>query len=477
MGGKDGLDFAQYASILARAALDTPEPFTIGVYGTWGSGKTSLMRMVKELVDKENKAMTVWFNAWRYEREEHLITPLLATIIEEMERQESKCVAALAEGLRKTRDALRAILYGISVKGKVGIPGLTEAELSVSPKDMFERYEKLGKMATEQIVDRSLYFRSFAKLDEIAGSASAPKLIIFIDDLDRCFPDKAVELLESIKLVLSQPNVTFVLGIAPPIIRAYLAAKYKKDYGISEELYDDYLDKLVQLPFKIPVVKRDVEEYVRTVLKRQDVFGKISTKEFNAQYEPLVSICGPACKNNPRGIVRFLNRPLILTRIHEEKQNKTEGKKTAISLVDFGITNALDMKWPTILEACEVNRKIAVVPGKPEEKPLCDVLKSILSATAPDGEIIASLEKHMGDENPVKDVFKQLADDESLRTLLRSEPGRKWLSKSDLRKEAAATTREVAFGREADGALINLIKRKQAPTDDSAEGPAQGSKQ
>ncbi len=136
---KDGLRFRQYARILARAALDTPESFTIGVYGGWGSGKTSLMRMILETIEADDKAIGVWFNAWRYEKEEHLIVPLLATIITEMKGRESKLTKVAKEAARSMRDALRGVLYGVSVKGKLGIPGVAEAELSISPDKMVER--------------------------------------------------------------------------------------------------------------------------------------------------------------------------------------------------------------------------------------------------------------------------------------------------------------------------------------------------
>lgn len=444
-GAQDGLQFAQYANILARAALDTPEPFTIGVYGGWGSGKTSLMRMVLDLVQDEEGAIGVWFNAWRYEKEEHLIVPLLAAIITEMNSHEDKLKGNLKTGLRNLRDALRGILYGVSIKGKIGIPGISEAELSVSPKDMVDRYEKLSQMATDRILDQSLYFRSFSRLDEISQTADAPKLVIFVDDLDRCFPDKAVALLEGIKLILNQPNITFVLGIAPRIIHAYLTAKYRKDYDIKEEFYEDYLDKLVQLPFAIPDIRQSVEDYVRGLLKREDVFGKIPAKQFREQYEPLVSICGPACKNNPRAIIRFLNRLVILTRVHDQKQQgKPPEQRMRISVVHFGITNALQMKWPSILRACELNRDVPWLGDDPRQSPLCKLLLMRFDGPPEDRELVADLELFAQDEaNPEKEVFRVLATDDSLRALLRSKPGREWLAKPDLRREAAATATEV----------------------------------
>ena len=77
---KDGLRFGPTAKVLAQAALHTPNPITIGVFGKWGSGKTSLMRLMMDEISREGRsvktAVPVWFNAWQYEREEHLIIRL-----------------------------------------------------------------------------------------------------------------------------------------------------------------------------------------------------------------------------------------------------------------------------------------------------------------------------------------------------------------------------------------------------------------
>jgi len=401
-----------------------------------------MMRLMAEVIGKESNAIAVWFNAWRYEKEEHLIIPLLATIITELDSRESKLKGAVKNAAKNLRDSLRGILYGVSVKGKLEIPGLTEAELSISPKDMIDRYEKLSEMATERILNQSLYFRSFERLDEIARSVKGLRLVVFIDDLDRCFPDKAVALLENVKLVLNQPNIAFVLGIAPQIIRAYLKSKYKKDYDVSEELYEDYLDKLVQLPFPIPEIKQDVEDYVRGLLKREEVFGKISEKQFKEQYEPLVSICGPACKDNPRAIIRFLNRLLILKSVHEQK-DKPAGRRMKISLVHFGITNALQMKWPDVYKACELNKDIPSGTGGNKPQPLCSLVSSVFEIEK-DKDVINLLEAIAKQEdNPERGLFQTITNDESLRALLNSKPGKEWLTQPKLRKEAAITSEQV----------------------------------
>ncbi|WP_433261329.1 P-loop NTPase fold protein [Actinosynnema sp. CS-041913] len=67
------------------AATDTRGPFTIGVFGEWGTGKTSLMRMVERNLAADENVVTVWFNAWRYEQEEPPIVPLVGTIVRALE--------------------------------------------------------------------------------------------------------------------------------------------------------------------------------------------------------------------------------------------------------------------------------------------------------------------------------------------------------------------------------------------------------
>jgi len=129
----DLLKFSSYARVLARATIETKESITIGVFGEWGTGKTSLMRLIQDEVAKEKTAAAVWFNAWQYEKEEHLIVPLTATINKELAQK--TWPDKLVDGAKSIGDALRAIAYGFSIKGKVGIPLISEAEVNLSPKD------------------------------------------------------------------------------------------------------------------------------------------------------------------------------------------------------------------------------------------------------------------------------------------------------------------------------------------------------
>ena len=223
---EDGLQFTEYASILARAALDTPDAFTIGIFGAWGSGKTSLMHMIEQHVWSEFERyqgtepfpIPIWFNAWRYEREDHLILPMLATMINIIDvcqdriQVESKHTAILKNAIAEIIDLLRSIAYGFTVR----IPTSTGANIQLSAEKMVDRGEELKKRRIEakrdpihEMLESSIYFRSFERLDQFSkgNNGQLIKLIVFVDDLDRCFPKNAVRLLEQIKLVLDRKSV------------------------------------------------------------------------------------------------------------------------------------------------------------------------------------------------------------------------------------------------------------------------------
>ena len=307
-GRGDSLKFSDTAEILSRAAIDTGDSITIGVFGEWGAGKTSLMRLMQEKVEKENLAVAVWFNAWQYEKEDHLIVPLVATIKKKLESDldAKDWEDSIKEGAKKIRDALRAVAYGFSIKGKVGIPLVSEAEVNLSPKDMIERYQDL---IDKTVLGRSLYFDAFERFEQCTKDGAAPRIVVFVDDLDRCFPKNALELLEHIKLVLNQRGFTFVLGINEKAIQAAVKVKSQQTTDFPE----DYLDKIVQVMVRVPKRKSgEMNEYIGGLLDKGGVFPEDLKGD-------LVSLIAEAAGRNPRSIVRLLNRIIVTYRIGEKE--------------------------------------------------------------------------------------------------------------------------------------------------------------
>lgn len=287
--------------------------FVAGIFGEWGCGKTRWLQRLEQLLEaapaEDAITIPVFFNAWRYEREEHLVIPLLKTAQRAVEKaaerpgqpetlpEQAKAAAKTAWGFLRDRagmlkDCALAIACGFS--GKAKIPFL--AEVSFSLKDMLaadranqERRKEadaesdpldqpLGKYA-------SIYYdfqEHLRKVTGRAGATDAPKLnlVFLIDDLDRCLPEKAVEMLEAIKLFFEVDGCAFVLGLDEEIVSRGILHRYR-DYAFEAKNLSDgkvpvqpitgheYLEKMVHLPIRVPAVAaRDAESFLLTHYRR-----------------------------------------------------------------------------------------------------------------------------------------------------------------------------------------------------------------
>ncbi|MFA7485615.1 MAG: P-loop NTPase fold protein, partial [Phycisphaerae bacterium] len=239
--GEDILGLRPFADVIAGAALGTKGPFTIGLYADWGEGKTSVLRLAKELVEKnDEKIVTVWFNAWQYGKEQHPLIPLVSTIAQAVNKKlksNTKIESKLKSGLSKMSRALRAIAYGFSATGKVSVPGFGELEAGFVAKEMIDRYDQLQK-GDDPLIEKTLYYNAFEMLESLSKQAEneieTPKIAVFIDDLDRCNPPEAIKLLESIKLVLCQKGFIFTLALDRRILQGFLKYRFEEEFKVSD---------------------------------------------------------------------------------------------------------------------------------------------------------------------------------------------------------------------------------------------------
>jgi Leucine-rich repeat (LRR) protein len=443
---EDRLTLLPFADIVAGAAIGTRGPFTIGVFAEWGQGKTSVLRLAKERVDnseRKDNTVTVFFNAWQYDREEHPIVPLVATIlqaIEEKQREWELTKASGGEVLRKTfgekwkatTRALRSVLYGFSAKAKVGVPGFGEVEASFIAKEMVDRSEELKRGESDDpLVLRTLYFSAFQMLEKAALTApaadakDAARIVVFVDDLDRCLPDRAVRLLESIKLVLCQPGFIFVLAVARRVVESHLRKRYRDEFGVADYEVEGarYLDKMVQLPLPIPSHKQRFGGFAEKLVESHQGLDK-DLKEALSGIAPLLGI---GSRHTPRSLVRLLNNLLVDDRL--KVAFEASGEKT------FGIERVV------FIGLCAVARSLRDVLDDDmygrlsRDQDVCGALG--------EGRGLAGLGRVMEPDNPgdaaggrkwpgQHEKVKQLADllrrFEYLDDLFKSEQGTEWLS-------------------------------------------------
>ncbi len=264
---------------------DASASLVIGIFGEWGSGKSNLLQLVHETFENEGESevdasapiVVVPFNPWRYEKEEYLLVPLLKIMQRETLRYASEHRSWLEKiGLSKQSPKRIARFFGLSalafakaIKVKGDMPGVGGAEFSF--KDFIEKWaeafrDKAMPVSKLEALE-SHYFEFEHKLRKVTTGKDSIRLLFLIDDLDRCLPEKAVEMLESIKLFLDVEGCAFVLAVDDEVVERGIIHRYR-DYifqggnggNANKPLPQmpitgtEYLEKIIQLPFRLPLL-------------------------------------------------------------------------------------------------------------------------------------------------------------------------------------------------------------------------------
>lgn len=293
-------------------------PATIGVFGDWGSGKSSLMRMVREdLEGREDEGILVLsFNGWLFEGYEDAKTALMGTIIDEVIARRTTGAKAKEHAKRLGFKLLKKIqifrLLGMGVRATMAyaVGGPPAAGVAVaaegtayvadqvkSANDAIEGAEGMDIAAVEDALRsdagnslrRSIRdFRTeFAKFLE---QTDVKTLVVLIDDLDRCMPDTIIETLEAIKLFLFVPRTAFVIGADERLVRYAVRRRFPELPGEKAEVGQDYLEKLVQYPVRVPPLGRaETETYINLLFTRK---AGVDPKYFELARQCVVD-CGP----------------------------------------------------------------------------------------------------------------------------------------------------------------------------------------
>jgi hypothetical protein len=333
------LDFAQIAKGFAGIITESDPNFAIGIFGGWGSGKTTLMNAIMRELRCHNDVINVDFNAWRFEREPQLLIPLLDTMRLAILAHATRAAAAgngTGAGSAKAapqRDAavrigkvVRALATGLS--GSVGIPGAVSINYSAKPA-----VDALRKLSDGRGTPKpeSLYVAAFAELQTACKELmdnGVGRIVVFVDDLDRCLPDGALAVLESMKLFFDLPGFIFVVGLDEQVIHQAVRAKFaasdarqagidgqlaSPDAAMTEELGQDYAKKIFQVPYALPVTLPQQLNELLNAMYKQAKLEKEQQDDIHCNVRPYLRRVAVNERINPREVKRFINAYTLQT--------------------------------------------------------------------------------------------------------------------------------------------------------------------
>jgi hypothetical protein len=330
---EDLLGFKVHADLLINVINDeTVLPVTIGVFGDWGSGKSSILQIIKSEFDKEENKDTlcIYFNGWTFEGYDDAKAALLNAILKDLEdnkklsEEVKQTVKQKAKKLWKSIDWMRGagmIMKNIALpavsayftRGLSLIPFASQklAEWQIdSPEKLIAKLQSeegagLFKSLIKDEQDREDKTNAVADFrkdfDDLLKATKFNKLIVIIDDLDRCTPDRIIDNLEAVKLFLNVPNTAFVIGADPRIVKHAIEYRYKQKGKIVDaddaDIVKDYLEKLIQIPYNLPKLSdSEVETYISLLICKRELpeenFKKIHDFFSTFRQRDRYSVCG-----------------------------------------------------------------------------------------------------------------------------------------------------------------------------------------
>ncbi len=323
--------------------INTKCPITIAVYGDWGTGKTSAMHWLETQLKEWNKKSSaereghpcvypVWFDPWKYHTREEVWRGIIAEIIIELFKVESldrqNFIPRMKEAAKKFgaflgKGFLQA-LANMELKIKAGDKSISggEAELSLSGEMFRDIYEEYDKAAHPEKAYLNEFESTLEKWVQSFINPKTERIVLFIDDLDRCLPQVVLEVLEAIKLYLSIEPLMFVVGLDRSVVDSVVTKHYVDNGLVSKAEYEEgripekcrqYLNKIFQVEIQIPPSEKQMEEFLNIQIEALNkTTNGYWTNKLDANHKPILeSGIRRLASHNPREIIRLLNSALL----------------------------------------------------------------------------------------------------------------------------------------------------------------------
>ena len=210
----------------------------IAIYGSWGSGKSCLMKTIEQNLNK-SKFKTKWFDTWKYEKDDNLPYSLFKFILQD----------DILNNLKEKGESALNYAYGLFKSLVKGVE-LNFNAITLKPGEILDEAEIQQAQINNNKENKKCLWEKIQEFEKEFSvlKINKERLIIFLDDLDRCESDNIVTLISSIKLLLSSnPQIIFIIGIDKQAVTLALQNRYNNDFNKA----DEYLEKIFPINFQI----------------------------------------------------------------------------------------------------------------------------------------------------------------------------------------------------------------------------------
>ena len=393
---EDLLEISKYVKGLGKFIRECQTPMSIAIQGDWGTGKTSTLNLLKKNLEADkdtNGIKCAFFNTWQYSQF----------------NMEDSLYVSFVHNLVKQCGGNDEILRTVAGFGKLAFFKAIDWKFGTNASEILDGFEKAKKDQMESV---SKLQEDFAKLVKKTGK----RLVIFIDDLDRLNPEVAVELLEIIKLFVNVENSIFVLAIDYEVVVKGVRKKYGEN--LSEEKCRNFFDKIIQLPFKMPVERYNLTELVRKAVQEQT---HMTDEGVNIVAEFISDVMG----TNPRTFKRLVNAFFLINSVNEigeEAESKTKEINDVLMFCSLCIQMCLPKLYELMVTASTKKQLKELLEVKAAEEIRAYVTNYLIDMEGTDkefNEIIKGIRLfHEEVLNPVSEKFKEEVVLEALFGLL-----------------------------------------------------------
>lgn len=405
----DMLFYKPYTKIIMDILQDDKmSPTTVGLFGSWGSGKSSMLNFIQEEIEKsiDSKMKVININAWQIENYEDAKIAIIESFIKDLEiivsNSNNQNLPNKIKEIMKKINWLKfggtiiksiapiALSHGVSGTFDMNsyLPPLINSTMGIELKE-----DKPNNQGNEIPSTVKTIREIRSDIESLIKESGVNKIIVCIDDLDRCLPNKIIEMLEAIKLFLSVTGTVFIIAVDERLIRYAIDNQYKSNFAINEDegidsIASDYIEKIIQIPVHIPTLSnKDIQNYLmmlvlesnltpqdfqsllaeiksKKYLLGADVISKdtfcVSLKDLNIKVseslskdldviEEVKNVVSTSLKGNPRQAKRFLNAFQIKKKLanqyfKEELSLNILAKLLVLSMIDINCFNDL-FEW------------------------------------------------------------------------------------------------------------------------------------